>query len=125
MATTKFDVRTLGKYAIGAFIGFFLFWVVQQLFFRKDKDDPSDRSYKKEYIQSQEIITRLRKDSIEKRQELHKTIVGLEEDNRRLKSSLGKLENHYAKLNFKARSFDELDNIRDSTLSALRKEQEE
>lgn len=120
--TTKFDVRVLTKYAIGFVAGLMLFWIFQQLFFSKGKDEPSSRDYKKEYIQSQLTIDRLRRDSLEQRQDLHKKITASEDENKQLKTTLGKLEKHYAKINFKSHTFDELDNIRDSIIANLRKE---
>lgn len=121
--TTKFDIRKYWQFAVGAIVALFLYWVVQQVFFSKDEEQPSGRNYKKEYIESQREISRLKKDSLLQRYEMQKVLLDLREENLDLQVSLKELTRHYEKLNFRAHTFDELDAVRDSVIAELRKEQ--
>lgn len=120
--TTNDLIQKFGKYAIGAFIGFLLFWVFQQLFFSKDKDDPSGRNYKKENVVLQSEIDSLRSSFIRERQELKSRVKESEEEELELRIKLRQIDKHYEKIDFKSHTFDELDSMRDRALSDLREE---
>lgn len=120
--TTNTLIAKFGKYVVGAFIGFLLFWLVQQLFFSKDREEPSGRNYKKENTQLQGEVDRLRLDSLEQRTKLRDRIKQSQQEELDLRIKLRKWERHYETLNFKSHTFDQLDSIRDRTLSDLRQE---